>query len=753
MRCAKCGAENPDRAKFCVECGSPFSRRCPSCNSENPQTAKFWLECAKPLEGAGGKSQPAPDAGQPIQVNIGTADSLDGERKTVTALFADIKGSMDLIEDLDPEEARAIVDPALKLMIEAVHHYGGYVAQSTGDGIFALFGAPVAQEDHPRLAAYAALRMQDELKRYDDKLRQQGHPPLSIRVGANTGEVVVRNIQTGNAYAEYVPIGHSIGLASRLQTLAAPGSVVIGESVRRLVEGYFALKRLGASRIKGVSEPVTIYEVTGLGPLRTHLQRSASRGYTKFVGRHVEMEALGEAAEQVRAGRGQIVAAMADPGTGKSRLFHEFKAKNQSGWKVLEAFSVSHGTASAYLPVIDLLHSYFDLELEDDARRRREKVTGRVVALDRSLEETLPYLFVLLGIVEGDPLAEMDAEIRGRRTLDAIKRILLRESLNEPVMLIFEDLHWIDVESQRLLNLLADSIANSKILLLVNYRPEYTHQWVNKTYYTQLRLDPLGGESAKEMLDSLLGAGADLGALKRFIIEKTEGNPFFMEENVQALFEDGSLHRNGTTRLDRRFETFKMPATVQAVLASRIDRLPAKDKELLQMLAVIGKEFPLSLVCQVARASSENLDHPLHSLQLAEFIYERPATGDVEYTFKHALTQQVAHDSVLLERRKILHEEIGGAIEALYSDRLEEHLPELANHYRQSRNVDKAVHFLRLAADQAAARSAMAEAESYLQDAIGLLSTQAASPERDAIELGVQTTLGGLLNEKSFGAA
>jgi len=350
--------------------------------------------------------------------------ATDGERKTITALFADIKNSMMLIEDLDPEEARAIVDPALRLMMDAVHRYEGYVAQSTGDGIFAFFGAPIAHEDHPQRALYAALKMQEDMKRYSDELRLKKGVPIQIRVGLNTGEVVLRSIRKDDLHTEYTPIGHSISLASRLQTLAAPGSVVIGASVRKFVEGYFQLKALGASRIKGVSEPVEVFEVTGLGPLRTRLQRAAGRGLTKFVGREREMEALRHAAEQARAGRGQIVAAMAEAGVGKSRLFFEFKATSQSGWMVLETFSVSHGKASAYLPVIDLLRNYFRIANEDDERTRREKVAGRIAILDRTLEDTLPYLFSLLGIVEGDdPLAQMDGQIRKRRTLEAIKRI------------------------------------------------------------------------------------------------------------------------------------------------------------------------------------------------------------------------------------------------------------------------------------------------------------------------------------------
>jgi predicted ATPase len=474
---------------------------------------------------------------------------------------------------------------------------------------------------------------------------------------------------------------------------------------KRFVEGYFQLKALGASRIKGVSEPVNVYEVIGLGPLRTRLQRSAGRG---FVGREREMEALRHATELAKQGHGQIVAAMAEPGVGKSRLFFEFKATSQSGWMVLETFSVSHGKASAYLPVIDLLHNYFDITMADDERKRREKVAGKIAILDRSLEDALPYLFSLLGIVEADdPLAEMDGQIKKRRTLEAIKRILLRESLNQPLMVIFEDLHWIDDQTQELLNLLVDSIATAKILLLVNYRPEYSHHWNSKTYYTQLRFDPLGKESAEEMLSALVGDGKDLIPLKRLIIERTEGTPFFMEEIVQTLFEDGVLQRNGTVQLVLSMNAVKVPATVQAVLASRIDRLLAEEKELLQTLAVLGREFPLGLIQRVTRKPEDELGRGLSRLQGAEFIYEQPAAGDVEYTFKHALTQEVAYNSVLAERRKLLHERAGLGLESMFAGQLDDHLDELTHHYSRSDNVSKAVEFLGRAGQQAMQRSAL----------------------------------------------
>jgi class 3 adenylate cyclase len=496
MHCTKCDADNRDTAKFCDKCGARLSPKCPFCSAENRPDARFCDSCGAAL-GAAAALVKQPDTPAVRVTETVAPEKPEGERKTVTALFADIKGSTELMADLDPEEARAIVDPALRLMIEAVHRYGGYIVQSTGDGIFALFGAPIAHEDHPQRALYAALRMQEETRRYGDNLRAQGGPPVEIRVGVNTGEVVIRSISTSEGHVEYTPIGHTTNLASRLQAIARSGSILTSEHTQRLAEGYFQTKALGPVQIKGMAQPVNVFEVAGLGPLRTRLQVAARRGLTKFVGRETELAQMRRALESVRAGHGQLVAAMGDPGVGKSRLFFEFKAMAQSGCLVLEAYSVSHGKASAYLPVIDLLKGYFKIATEDDDRTRREKVAGKVTILDRSLEDALPYLFGLLAIVEGDdPLAQMDGQIKRRRTLDAIKRILLRESMNQPLMLIFEDLHWIDEQTQALLNLLADSIGTAKILLLVNYRPEYSHQLGSKTYYTQLRLDPLGKESA-----------------------------------------------------------------------------------------------------------------------------------------------------------------------------------------------------------------------------------------------------------------
>jgi len=491
--------------------------------------------------------------------------------------------------------------------------------------------------------------------------------------------------------------------------------------------------------VKGVNEPVAVYEVTGLGPLRTRFQRATVRGLTKFVGREREMETLRHVAELARSGHGQVATAIGEPGAGKSRLFHEFKLISQSDWMTLAGFSVSHGKATAYLPVLELLREYFRITATDDLRSRREKVIGRVLALDRGLEDTLPFLLALLGVSEGDVrLAQMDAQVRRRRTHEAIKRILLRESLNQPLMVVLEDLHWIDSETQALLNLLVDAVGNARLLLLVNYRPEYRHEWGNRTYYTQLRLDPLGREGAGQMLEYLLGTEQALAALKQFIIARTEGNPFFMEEIVQALFDEGALVRNGQVRLIKPLGDLRIPLTVQAMLAARIDRLPAAEKELLQTLSVIGKEPALELIRRVTGKEVEQLDPLLKNLQLGEFIYEQPSFAGAEYTFKHALTQEVTYNSLLVERRRTVHEKTGNAIEAFFSQRLEDHYAELARHFLRSEDAAKAIRYAQLAADQALNRASLSEANDLIDASFRLLDRLPEGTERLRAEFGLR---------------
>src|SRR5712692_3130234 len=752
MRCSKCGTDNREGRKFCSKCGVALARQCSRCGASNEPGDDFCGECGAAVAANAASGANSPQAASAAAEVRATPDqpvpsiTIEGERKTVTALFADIKGSTELMRDLDPEEARAIVDPALKLMIDAVHRYDGYVVQSTGDGIFALFGAPVAHEDHPQRALHAAMAMRDALRRSGEELKKQGRSGVEVRIGINTGEVVLRLIHTGG-HTEYTPVGHAANLAARMQTVAPTAGIVISEDTRHLVEGYFELRGLGPTEVKGIEEPINVYEVIGVGPLHGHFDVAVRRGLTKFVGRESELKQMARALELARDGHGQIVAVVAEAGTGKSRLFYEFKATLPAEYKLLEAYSVSHGKASAWLPVLELLYRYFGIEEADGKSERRAKIEARLSGLDPALSDTLPLLYTLMGLHEGaDPIAQMYPQIKLRRTLESIKRILLRESLNQPLVVIFEDLHWIDSQTQELLDLLTESIANARVLLLFNYRPEYRHQWTNKSYYTQLRLDTLSEEGAAAMLSALLGEGVQLASLKRLVIERTEGNPFFIEEMVQALFDEGALVRNGVVKVARSLAQLRLPSTVQGILAARIDRLSAEQKDLLQNLAVMGRESPLGLVRRVASHADTRLDRMLAELRAAEFIYEQPALTDIEYAFKHALTLEVAYNSLLIERRKLLHGRARAAIEASYAARLADYLTHLARHSHRSTNIDKALEYLGRAGQQAIQRSSHAEAIELFTSALELLQALPAVPQRLEQELALRLGLGAALS-------
>jgi len=779
MRCAHCGFDNPAAARFCEACGSHMSRICPRCGHASGPSAKFCSECGAPLADApSGTPPPRPKPATELspapihytpqhlaerilaeQAAMEARGETAGERKTVTALFADMAGSTALIHDLDPEEAHRLIKPVVALMMEAVHYYEGYVAKSLGDGILALFGAPIAHEDHAQRALFAALRMQQAMRRHGDRIRLEKGIPLQIRVGVHTGEVVVRSIRTDDLHTDYDPVGHTIHIASRMEGIAAPSSILVSDSTHKLAEGYFEFKALGATQVKGIPDPLSVYEVLGLGALRTRLQLAAHRGLARFVGRDAELEHLHGALERAGAGSGQLVAVVGEAGVGKSRLFHEFKARTRHGCLVLETFSVSHGKAFAYLPLIELLKNYFQITAQDNERRCREKVMGKALTLERGFEALVPYLLYLLGIGERDSvLAEMDPGIRRERTFDAIIQLLARESRDQPVELLFEDLQWLDRETEAFLACLIERVPATRILLLVNYRPEYAPVWGSAPHCVQLRLEPLGPAEAQGLLTALLGDDASLGPLKQRILEKTEGNPFFMEEVVQTLAEEHALlGEPGHYRIEQTPAALHIPTTVQGVLAARIDRLAIDEKELLQTLAVIGKEFPYSLVrhiCdgQVAR-TDDDLRRLLARLEAAEFIYERPAFPEVEYSFKHALTQEVAGYSLLTERRSALHERTARAIEALFPARVADYSSELAHHYRLSGNVQKAIEYLYRTGQQALQHSAQPDAMRHLGAALELLERLPDSPERAHQELTLRLALGpALMAVRGYGA-
>jgi class 3 adenylate cyclase/tetratricopeptide (TPR) repeat protein len=743
MKCPRCQHENPSGVKFCGECGARLELMCPSCRTSNPPTNKFCNECGAPLaQVATATKVLSPESYTPkhLAEKILTSKSaLEGERKQVTVLFADMKGSMELLADRDPEEARKLLDPVLEHMMEAVHRYEGTVNQVMGDGIMALFGAPLAHEDHAVRACYAALRMQESVKRYAEGVRRTEGIPIQIRVGLNSGEVVVRSIGS-DLKMDYTAVGQTTHLAARMEQLATADSILTTPDTLRLSEGYVQVKPLGPVNVKGLPEPVEVYEVTGVGAARSRLQAAAARGLTRFVGRDAETEELRKALEQARSEHGQVVGVVGEPGLGKSRLFFEFIHSHRTqGWLILESGSVSYGKATPYLPVIDLLKAYFDIQDRDDARKIREKVTGKLLTLDESLKPTLPAFLALLDLpVEDQQWQALDPAQKRQRTLDACKRLLFRESQAQPLLLVFEDLHWIDSETQTLLDSLVESLPKSRLLLLVNYRPEYQHGWANKTYYTQLRLDPLPPESAAEILNSVLGNDHGLQSLKELLIERTEGNPFFLEESVRTLVETKVLvGERGNYHLEKKVESTQVPATVQAVLAARIDRLPPQEKQLLQSAAVIGKDVPFPLLQAITELPEQELQRGLTHLQAAEFLYETSLFPDLEYTFKHALTHEVAYGCLLHERQRALHSQIVEAIERLYSNRLIEQVERLAHHAARGEVWDKALTYLRRAGTKADARSAFREAGSYFEQALTALGhlTESRATHEQAIDL------------------
>ncbi|MBI3327856.1 MAG: alpha/beta fold hydrolase [Nitrospinae bacterium] len=629
--------------------------------------------------------------------------ALEGERKQVTVLFADLKGSMELLADRDPEEARQLLDPVLQRMMEAVHRYEGTVNQVMGDGIMALFGAPIAHEDHAVRACYAALRMQETVGRYGDEVQRSHGVPVQIRVGLNSGEVVVRSIDS-DLHMDYSAIGQTTHLAARMEQMARPGSVLATAETLKLVEGYVQVKSLGPVPVRGLQAPIEVYEIIGAGLVRSRLQAAAARGLTRFVGRDAEMEQLRRALEQAGESRGQVVAVVGEPGIGKSRLFLEFIHSHRTqGWLILESNSVSYGKATSYLPVIDLLKGYFQIEDRDTTQRIREKVTGKVLTLDEQLRDSItPILFLLGALPEDDPFRALTPLHRRGHVLEALKQLLLRESRRQPLLLVCEDLHWTDSESQAVLDILVEGLPTSRVLLLTNYRPEYDDRWTAKTYYTRLRVDPLPPQEADELLAALLGDDPSLAPLKELLKERTGGNPFFLEELVRTLVETRALRgQRGAYRLERALHALQIPATVQALLAARIDRLPPKEKQLLQSAAVIGTDVPLPLLQAVAELPEDELRRGLAHLQGAEFLYETRLFPDPEYTFKHVLTHGVAYESLLHERRRMLHRRVGEAIEARYADRLSEVSEALASHFERGEAWAKAVRYHLRAAEKA----------------------------------------------------
>jgi len=736
MQCPSCRHENPARAKFCLECGSPLPLVCKKCGTELPSSAKFCLECGEAVQGPdiapNAEASPADYTPKHLAERIlANKDVLEGERKQVTVLFADVKGSTELIANRDPEEADDLLKPILDCMMEAVHRYEGTVTRVMGDGIMALFGAPLAHEDHAVRACYASLAMQQSVDDEMERVRRERGVIVQIRVGLNSGEVVVRSI--GNdLFMEYTAMGESAHLAARMEQLAAPGTTLLSEQTLKLVEGLVEVEPLGAVPVKGIADPQQVYELTGASPATARMHAATGIGLSPFVGRRKELDVLSKALELAGDGHGQVVAVVGEPGIGKTRLFYEFYHWPRTRkWLVLETDAVSYGQTTAYLPIVRVLKIYFGVEDRDDSRKIREKLSGKLLTLDEELIPTLPALLTLFDVpVDDSDWLALDPPARRERTLDAVKRLLLRESQVQPICFVAENLHWVDSESQLLLNRLVDGLPNARVLLLVNYRPEYQHDWGSLSYFDQIRLDPLSSENTEDFLTELLGTDSGLAPLKRMLIGRTSGNPFFLEESVRSLIESGALvGERGGYRAAEEQPDIEVPATVQAVLAARVDRLGSEDKRLLQTAAVIGKDVPHSLLKATAEVPEEALQGGLAKLRSAEFLYEASLFPEIEYAFKHALTHEVAYGTLLKEHRRSLHTRIVDAIEQVSGDRIGEQVERLAYHAVRGEQWERAIKYLRQASAKAMGRSAYREAVEGFEQARSALDHLPVAPE------------------------
>jgi class 3 adenylate cyclase/tetratricopeptide (TPR) repeat protein len=770
MRCAACGHENRAAAKFCEECAAALTLACSQCGAELRPTARFCDECGAALKTfesqkskvEGFRHQPsgsstlrrfdastAPASYTPKHLAdkiLQSKSALEGERKQVTVLFADVQRSMELAEQLDPEAWHAIMDRFLQILTDGVHRFEGTVNQYTGDGIMALFGAPIAHEDHAQRACYAALHLREQLRRYADELRMQQGLNFSVRMGLNSGEVVVGKIGD-DLRMDYTAQGHVVGLAARMEQLAAADTPCLSEHTARLVSGYFDIRDLGEFHLKGVRDPLHVYELEAAGGLRTRFEAARVRGLSRFVGREREMAVLEAGLAQAMSGPGQVVGVVAPPGVGKSRLCFEFAQRCRArGVPVYETRGVAHGRQVPLLAMLELFRGYFGITGRDTERAAREKIAGRLLRLDETLREELPFVFDLLGVSDPEhPAQPMDPEALQRRLFAIVRRIVQADGQREANVMLIEDLHWVDAASEAFLEQIVEASAATRGLVLVAFRPEYRGRWMQKSYYQQVALLPLGAEAIRDLLRDLLGGDPALGDLDAAIERKTGGNPFFIEEIVRDLAETGTLvGTKGAYRLARPVNDLAVPASVQAVLAARIDRLPEREKQILQIASVIGKTFPEPVLARVLSAdpsstfTASEIAAALAALSEAEFVYEEAVYPDCEYAFKHPLTQQVAYESRLREHRRRTHASVARELEAFDPGKLDEHAALLAHHWEAAEESFAAARWHARAAEWIGLKD-YAEAHAHWQRVRALLSEAAESPE--GAELQVQSLL------------
>jgi class 3 adenylate cyclase/tetratricopeptide (TPR) repeat protein len=701
MNCSSCGHSHPDSAKFCPKCGAEIATRCGACGAELLRAANFCAECGAatgPAEQVAEKERPLRDVRAYTPKHLADKilqgkSALEGERKQVTVLFADVKGSMELAGQLDPEAWHRILERFFEILTEGVHRFEGTVNQYTGDGIMALFGAPIAHEDHAQRACYAALHLRDTLKSYADALRIEHGLNFSVRMGINSGEVVVGKIGD-DLRMDYTAQGHTVGLAQRMEALAEPGKAMLAGTTIDIVQGYFALRELGAMNVKGVDTPVRVAELEGVGRMRTRLDRSRARGLSKFVGRDEEMERLETALRRSLDGDGQAVGVMAEAGSGKSRLCFEFLERCRAlGITVRTATGVSHGRAVPLQPILEFYREVFGSAPDDTDAQTRQKIAGSIAQQAPEELASLPLLFDFMRVPDpAQPAPELAPDERLRAVMALLRRLTAARSRREPAVLVFEDLHWIDPDTEAIVAGIVDAAANTRTLVLLNFRPEYRASWIGRTHYQQIALRPLDAAAAGLLLGDWLGADPSLARFVELVVSRTGGNPFFMEEVVQAQIGSGGLvGTRGRFRLERPIESIEVPASVQSLLAARIDRLDEASKRLLQTAAVIGAEVKEALLERVAEIGHDALRSGVRGLVQGEFLYEAELYPESEYAFKHPLTREVAYASLLRERRRALHAAVATALETLAGDAADQRALLLAHHWEQAgRNLEAA---------------------------------------------------------------
>jgi len=708
---------------------------CPNCGAITPATGKFCKECAYDLRKP--EETPTIDYSQPQSYTpkfladkiLTTRSSIEGERKLVTVFFADVVNYTSISEKLDPEEVHQIMDGCFKILMDKIHKYEGTINQFTGDGVMALFGAPVAHEDHAQRACHAALSIQEAIGEYGEKLRKDRGVEFKMRIGLNSGPVIVGSIGD-DLRMDYTAVGDITNLAARMESMASPGAILLSGGTHRLVRDFFEFKSLGKIELKGKEEPQGAFELIKAGAVETRIEAAAARGLTRFVGRKNSMATLTEAYDKARSGSGQVLGMVGEAGVGKSRLLLEFRNRLPQGeFSYLEGRCLHYGGSMAYLLILDILRMYFDIKEGDQEFIIKKKIEDKIFELDEKLKSVLPSFQDLLSLKADDKAyIKLEPSQKRDRTFEALRDLLIRESQNKPLVLSVEDLHWIDRTSEQFLDYFIGWLANTPVLLILLYRPEYTHHWGSKSYYSQIGLTQLTTQGGAKLVQAILEGGEVVPELKELILSKAGGNPLFVEELTGNLLENGTIQRkNHQYVLARESSEIQVPETIQGIIAARIDRLEDNLKRTMQVASVIGRDFAFRIL-QTIIGMKEVLKSHLVNLQALEFIYEKRLFPELEYVFKHILTQEVAYNSLLQKRRKEIHGKIGKAIEEIYAERLEEFYEMLAYHFDHGEVWDKALVYLRQAGLKATVRSALQDARVWFEQALGVLEALPENP-------------------------